>query len=276
MIKENNITIHWFDLDGTLWNTDAMWWIIDKNKPGTYLYKVTQYEGNLILSGYYKGDNHYINYNGLEGWLSEELWIKLQRVKKFKDIDLGISWREYVDHDLISLQAENLIIHIDRINHLSGKKEIINLLTARGNKKSHDSLIEKLNTDLAKLDITINDAYFVNDPTVLNLYGTTPEKKMICILEKIVGHKIENNAFVHILTEKYDESHFYDDEDKNIDICKVINNYLTKYLNKTEPWLKQQITESIKNRKPKLYLNIVNTNELNPFDTEIIDIKINI
>ena len=271
-----NEIVHFFDLDGTLWNTNSMWWIVDKQNPGNYLYRVTQYEGNLILSGFYKGDGHAINYNGMEGWLSDKMWDKLQRIKRLKINDIGISFREYQDEDLIVKQAEELIIHIHRIKHLTGTKDIINLLTARGNKAAHVYLIDKLHADLATLDIKVSEAYFVNDPTEFSTHGSTPEKKMTCILESIVGHKIEDFAFTAILCDKYEEAHFYDDEDKNIEACKNINNYLKEYLDNSQPWLKQQITELLHSRNPKLFLNIVNTNELNPFDTEEIEIKINI
>jgi len=271
-----NEIIHWFDLDGTLWNTNSMWWIVDKNTPAGPLLKVSQYEGNLILSGFYKPDGYRINYNGMEGWLSKETWVKIQRVKKIKVENLGVSFREYQDDVLIEKQAEGLIVHIHRIKHLEGTKDVVNLLTARANKNAHTLLVDKLHKDLASLDIKINEAYFVNDPTVFSMHGSTPEKKMVCILEKIVGHKIDEYAFTTVLVDRYDESHFYDDEDKNIEACQIINKYLAEYLDNTLPWLRQQIVEQIHTRKPKLFLNIVNTNELNPFDTEEIEIKINI
>jgi len=273
---ESNKTIRWYDADGTLWSTNAMWWIIDKNNPDKYLLRITQYESSLILSGFYKHDEHAIYYNGMTGWLSTELFNKIQRIKKMSLTDIGISWREYADTDYIEKQTIDLIIHIHRIKHLENTKDVVNILTARNNKKAHINLISLLNTELSKLNINIHDAYFVNDPTVMNVHGSTSFKKMICILEGIVGHKIEDDAFTPILVDKYDESHFYDDEDKNIEECKVINRHLKSFLDKTQPWLKQQIIENIHTRKPKLFLNQVNTNELNPFDTEEIEIKINI
>lgn len=269
-----NEIIHWFDLDGTLWNTNSMWWIVDKKDPANALLRISQYEGNLILSGYYKNFGHTVNYNGLTGWLSEETWLKIQRKRKIKAEDLGISYREYQDKHLIEHDAVELIVYIDRIKHLEGTKDIVNILTARGNHESHKNLLGRLQVNLDPLGITINDAYFISDPTIFQMYGTTPEKKMICILEKIVGHKIEDNCFVPLLTDKYDVSHFYDDEDKNIEACKNINHYMRDYLANTQPWLKQRIEEDIARRKPKLVLNIVNTNELNPFDVEEVEVKI--
>lgn len=271
---DNNSEIHWMDLDETLWSSGAKWWIVDKNNPSKPLLRVSQYDGNLILSGFFKGEEFPIYYNGLNGWLSIDMWNKIQRIKKLKVTDIGISWREFADVDQISEQAKDLVIHIHRIKHLENSKSIINLLTARNNKNVHISLIEKLNSELVKLNITINEVIFVNDPTCVTFYGTTSEKKMLCILEAIVGHKIEDKAFVPILVNKYDISYFYDDDETNIEHCRVINRYLKEFLDKTQPWLKQQITENLHTRKPKLFLNKVNTNELNPFDIEEILIEI--
>ena len=131
---ENEI-IHWFDADYTLWDTNAKWWIISKKNPSKPIIRITQYEGYLILSGHYSKDGHNIYYNGKEGWLSDDIWLKTQRTKAIDIEDIGISFREYLDPELIEKQYKNLIIHIDRIQHIAGKKDIINLLTARGNRK---------------------------------------------------------------------------------------------------------------------------------------------
>ncbi len=264
--------IHWLDLDETLITSNAKYWIVDKKNPTNYIIRLSMYESNLILSGYYKNDNLPIKYNGIEGWLSNEIITKIRSKKNIDIKELGISFREYQDEDLIIKQTENLLIYIDRVKHL--QNVCVNLLTARGNKKAHKPLLDKLDADLLKYNIKINDAYFVNDPLCVKMYGSTPEKKLICILESIIGHKIENNVFVPLLINKFDEVHFYDDDELNIDICKKMNFYINQYLMKTPPWLKQKIEESIKFRTIKLHLHLVTSNELNPFITEEIDIKI--
>lgn len=269
-----NEVIHWIDLDYTLWETNAMWWIIDKNNPSKYLVRVSQHEAYLIMSGHYAGANHKIYYNGIDGWLSNELWNKIQQIKSIDAENLGISWREYINVDLIEKQTENLIIHIDRIKHLAGTKDVINLLTARGNKKGHELLIKTLREHLEKHNIHIKDEYFVSDPTVVNMAVSSSEKKMLCILQNIVGYKIKDNHFEPIVMDKYDISNFYDDEDRNIEECLNINTWLKKYLENTIPWLKQKIEESISMRKPKLILNVVTSNELNPFMVQEVKIKI--
>lgn len=269
-----NEIIHWFDADYTLWNTNIKWWILDKKNPDKYLLRISQHDGYLILNGHYKGDNHEINYNGLNGWLSNDMFVKIQRNKNIDINDIGISWRECQDVKLIEKQTQNLFVYIDNIIHLSGTKDVINILTARGNRKGHDSLLNKLKDDLKQHNIEINDAVFVNDPTVVPTVGNTSEKKMNCILQNIIGYKIDDGKFEPIVMDKYKVSNFYDDEEANIEECKNINIWLRTYLENTIPWLKQKIEEYVSIYKPELYLNLVTTNELNPFVTDKIDIKI--
>ena len=269
-----NEVIHWFDADYTLWNTNAKLWILNKKNPSKYLLRVSQQEGNNIISGLYKNDGHEINYNGITGWISKELWIKIQRTKALEESEIGLSIREYQDDDLIETQTENLLIYINNILHLAGTKDVINILTARGRRNSHDKLLTKLKDHLGTHDINIHDAIFVNDPSNVPNIGTTSEKKMLIILQNIVGYKISNQQFEPMIMDKYDVSNFYDDEEQNIEECKNINMWLKQYLDNTIPWLKQKIEEHVSINKPTLYLNQITSNELNPFVTNKIDIKI--
>lgn len=266
--------IYWFDLDHTLWETDSKYWIIDKNNPSKYIIRIENYEANLILNGYYKSFEHKIYYNGLDGWLSEDIWNKIQKTKSTTLEDIGISLREFEDDELIIKNSKNILIHINRIEHLQNTKHTVNILTARGNKDGHITLLNKLKNELLKINININDEYFVNDPNQIKIHATSAEKKMICILEHIIGYKIKNFQFIPIVLDKYDNSYFYDDEELNIETCKNINKYLKEYLNKTQSWLKDKIIQQVNIRKPKLYLNTINSNELNPFNTDIVEINI--
>lgn len=267
-----NKSIHFFDLDYTLWNTNSKWWIIDKNNPEKYITRLSAYDGNLILSGYHRNDNLGIYYNGIEGWLSQELFTKIQRIKPINLKDIGLSFREYQDINIIEKQASQLLIYVDRIKHL--QNTTINLLTARGNKSGHKNLLDKLYETLKQHNIIINESYFVNDPKCMPMSGSISEKKLICILQNIIGHKIENGMFLPMLMAKYDDVHFYDDEEKNIEECKRINFYISEYLKNTQPWLKQRIIEGLKFRDINLHLHLVTTNELNPFDTSVIKIRV--
>ena len=265
--------IHWFDLDNTLWKTNAKWWILDKRNPLNPIVRITQHEAQLILNGNFITDGNQIVYNGFNGWLDNELLTKIKQKKNIELENIGISFREYQDENLIVTQASELFVYIDRLKHIKSNK--INLLTARANKKAHNSLIDKLSEKLSEIDIKLNDIVFVSDPSCVHNYGSTSEKKLQCIIESIVGYKIDN-SFTPIMCDKYDECYFYDDEDLNIDECKNINFRIEYLLSLTQPWLKERIISNLKNSDQKLILNLVTTNEMNPFETTKIDIKINI
>lgn len=263
--------VHWFDLDNTLWKTNAKWWIIDKNNPLKPIMRISQHDAQLIINGNYINDNNNINYNGFDGWIDNELLTKIKQKKNIDIKNIGISFREYLDENLIVNQVSELFIYLDRLKNIN--HNVINLLTARANKKAHKPLIEKLSEKLAEINIKINDVVFVSDPTCIHNYGTVSEKKLQSIIESIVGYKIDN-GFTAIMCNKYDECYFYDDDDLNIDECKNINQRIEYLLTNTQPWLKERIISNLKNSNQKLILNLVTTNEMNPFETTEIDIKI--
>lgn len=264
--------ISWVDLDHTLILTDAKWWILDKQKPDTYIFRVSQYEGTLIRTGFYKGDNLPIYYNGIGGFLSKEIWEKLLKIRKFNLEDIGVSYREYSDEALINEHLINCVFFIERFKEL--KDHTINILTARGNKDGHKGLITLLETKMGEKGLVLHDSVFVNDPKQINFGTNSAEKKLMCIIEKIVGYKIHDSEFSHIVDETYDISNFFDDEDININICKDINKFIRFLVDNSEEWLQEKIRVSLNSRKPILRTHLINSNEMNPFYTEEIKIEI--
>jgi hypothetical protein len=272
MITDKNL--HWFDLDGTLWQSGAMWWLLDKKNPAKYVMRITQHQAVLIQSGFYKKDGVQILYNGMEGWLPQELFQKLVRIKPLKPEEIGISFREFDNFEMINAQAKNLIVHIDRISHLKDSNDVINLLTARGNKEAHTGVLNKLSEELNKVGLKVNQANFVNDHGKCKFTGTTSVRKALHIIESIVGYEIKDNSFIPLEVDRYKKVFFYDDEDKNIDECKSVNTLISGILANTDEWLRNEIIESINSSEQILYINIVNTNVLNPFETTEIKIKV--
>jgi len=258
--------IHWIDLDGTLIKTNAKVWIIDKKNPKNHIIKIDSYQAQLITTGYHKNDNLLINYNGINGWLSIELYTKIKSLKNIDINDIGISYREFTTNELIEKQAEDFISYIDKFKHLDGT---INILTARANKEAHSKIIDKL-----KQDLNIDNQYFITDPSSVKFIGSIEEKKMYCIIESIIGHKIDNNKFIPLIVNSCDNIYMYDDLQINIDICKNITFYIKSLLSNTEDWLKERIEKSIKLRKIKLNLYLVTTNEENPFEITELDINL--
>lgn len=266
--------IRYWDLDGTMMQTIAKWWILDKRDPGKPMLRISQYEGSLILAGFHINDGHQLSYNGLTGWISDEHWQKINRIRKIKHEDIGLSFREFEDFDHIQEQALSLIVHTDRMTSLKDTVDTMHILTARGNKQAHQIILTKLDESLAELGITIEQAHFVNDAATAKFQGDSALRKALHIIETIVGYEIKDNAFVPLQVDAYKESHFYDDEDKNISQCEKINDLISGLFANTAVWLRDEIVDSLKTQERVLYIHQVTTNELNPFQTIEIKIKI--
>jgi hypothetical protein len=272
---QTNNNVHFFDLDGTLWKTDAMWWLIDKRNPSEPLLKITQEEGSLSVSGTFRKLGHEINYNGLTAWLSDNSY----KFIKGKNIDLsnvGISYREFNDKKYLDLQAENLVIMAEHIRHLDNTSDTIALLTARGNKEEHDILLDKLRNKLTEHDLSINISkiYFVGDMSLSRHTGSSASKKAHVIAEHTVGFRIKDRQFVPIEQEKYKYVNFYDDEDANIDSVLDLNTLINLYLESTEDNLKEEIKSYLKSTSPVITTHKVHTNKENPFVTKSVSIVV--
>lgn len=256
--------IYFIDLDDTLISNPAKWWIIDKNNPSKYLLRIDKLEAQLILNGFYKNTNLSIYYNGLSGYISEELYNKILKKKSnIKLEDIGISFREYLDPALLEQQIESIVFKINTFNELKGKT--INLLTARSNKKAHKSILEHLNEKLKQYDIVLDKEYFVSDPSIINSSGSIGEKKLYVLLEHLLGYKINNNKIEPILTSKFDTVNFYDDEESNLEVCLEIKNVLKQLLKNSEAFMLDKIKNRISLNELKINFYLISTNEMNPF-----------
>ena len=239
--------IVWLDLDNTLWQTNAKWWIINKENPEKHLLRISQEEGYLFTSGKYLKDNHEINYNGIQAWLSNDVFNKIQKIKKLKNEQLGISFREFNDISFLEKQSENLVILINNVKHLNNHSSDtkIALLTARGNKKGHTVLLNKLKSSLKehKININIDKIYFINDLETL----------------------------------RHDGISFYDDEEYNNNAINIISNTLKNILNNTKTkssYLVDEILSNFKNKKISIETNLVSTNLENTFITNKFNLEI--
>lgn len=268
-----NKEVHFFDLDNTLWQTTAKWWIISKKDPSKPILKIEPHIGAGILSGTWQSDRHKIWYNGVEGWLSNELWIAIQQKGKLEHADIGISWREYTDSNLISSQASDIKFFIHHIQHLKGVHCNIYLLTARGNRAAHAVLLNKLEHKLDGI-CQIDGAWFINDPSTFKIVGSTGYKKTCILLQSLIGWRIENEQFLPIVEKEWDKCFFYDDEEGNIISAKDCNRILSGLLNKTEPNLKAKILSKLD--KKMLITNLVTSNEQNPFISSTVQLIYNL
>lgn len=262
-----NITgneLNLIDLDGTLWHTDAKILIIDKRNPEKVILKITPVEYSLITKGVYINDKKRIFYNGLDHYISNELYAKIKQ-KSTLDLDnIGISLREFHVTELINNQVKNIKFDISTIKTLKNKD--ITLLTARGSINAHKDLINKLAKTLKEHNINIINYHFLSDVNEFKYKntGSTAEKKLIKIIEYLTGFRIEENRFKPIVVPRYTIINFYDDEEKNIDICKDINLYISKYINNSDPVTKKRILQ-LDLSKSELNTNLVTSNNENKF-----------
>lgn len=267
--------IHYFDLDGTLWETKAKVWIIDKLYPNNPIIKIDIHTYNLLCKGFYISDNKKINYNGNEFWLSNELLTKIKKRKSIELDRIGISIREFINIDLISKQLNNIKFLTHRLKSIKNLNNIT-LLTSRSNKKGHLPLIKKLEKELNKDNIKLDNSIFVNDLSELKNNNTADSstKKLIYLIQSLIGFKIQDDKFVPLLEQEYDTVYFYDDEDKNINICNTINEQIRIYFENSSEVIKTRILNKKLNNK-KLITNLVTSNQVNQFIKNEINIILN-
>lgn len=262
---------YYFDLDGTLWNTNSKIWIVDKLHPEYPILKIDAHEFNLSYNAYYIKDNNRIYYNGMECWLSNDLLTKIKQ-KKPIDLDrIGISDREF---QCIEYLTEKNIINyeIDRIKDLNIPS--ITVLTARAGKDVHKELLSKLEEKLNEVNIKLDDSIFVNDMLEYKYKnnGSTADKKLIKMIQSLIGFEIHENKFVPLAVEEFDEVYFYDDANANIEVCNDVNEVIRVLYDNSSSVIQKRI-EAKNLSKKKLVTHLVTTNKMNPFVQNIIELK---
>ena len=239
------MSIHFFDLDGVLWKTDAHWWIVDKNNPQKPIMRITQEEGSKCISGDWKEYGYHIT--GIyDAWLSEEMYKK---TNKYGLLNLDLRFDEFNVKKYLSKQLKNIEFYIDNIIHLSNLTDKVAILTARGSKDNHITLLDKLSNTLINNNINLSDKiYFVNDNNKKRLIGSSAYLKANILLEHLVGFKINENGFFDEQDE-FDKVTFYDDEWKNIETSLNLKNILLDVLSKSDTKYQKEVNKRLKNNK---------------------------
>jgi hypothetical protein len=271
----NTIDImNWFDLDESLWNSNAKWWVISKKRPDVALLKISPEEGSLIVHNYYIKDNLKYDYNGMSGYFPKTMLdtININRKNKISIDDIGISLREFSEDNYIDEQADNLKILLYNIHHLRNSNEKVSLLTARGDKSSNLKLVNILQHELTKINIKIDKIYFVGDLELTRHEGTTPFKKLSILIEHICGFKLKNDKFINEEQEMYNINTFYDDDDANCNIAKDVNFYIKKFYDESDDDVKIKLDKNLLNKK--LIIHKITNNNENLFEITEIDINI--
>lgn len=270
-MKPINKPIHFFDLDGTLWNIDNRIWIIDKETPHKPIIRLDNYEKQKILSGLYVKEGFKIEYNGEEYFISSRIFDKIQRKKKIPIERLGISWIEFVDDSYINNSKSKFLFN--NINHLRNQDVNICLLTGRAHRERHAGILNELRKKLRDIGIEIYKIYFVSDKFYQKQNENISLNKVHILLEHLVGLKIEDGKFKPFKQDWFNNVYFYDDEKINIDYSNDIQKIFDRVMKNTDDELFNIVMERLNSYDCVLSNNLVTNNDVNLFDTQEIVLK---
>lgn len=265
--------IAFFDLDNTLWYIKSDIWVIDKNKPSANpILKISQTEFALIKSGIYIKDDIRIEYNNERFFISKDMLERILRKKKIRLGDIGISYVEYFDEDILNKKEVQFLLN--NVKHLVGKNVEIGVLTARSDRKKHANLLNQLRLKLKEYGLEIDKIYFVSESIRMTGYSDkiTYDKNKI-LLEHLVGLTIEGNKFVPIKKDSYTKVYFYDDVKTNIMSVNSLQDYFDFLVRNSEDEVLEYINNRLEVNDLVLINNLVTNNEINPFDTNIIKLN---
>jgi len=259
-------SIHFFDLDGTLWDIDSKVWIIDKEKPQIPLIKITPHELYLIQNGLYKKDNLLIDYNDQKYHISKDMLERINKKKRILDLNrLGVSFIEFYSDDYINNNKVKFLL--SNIKHLKDTNSLIGILTGRPNRDRHANLLNELRIQLKNFGLEIYKIYFVSDYLHMRHNDMISLQKVDILLEHMIGLKIENNKFVPLLQDKFDKVYFYDDEIRNIQYANDIQTFFERTIRNSDDETFKLALDRTKNNELKLINSLVTSNEINRFHT---------
>lgn len=263
-----NKEIHFFDLDGTLWDITGKIWIISKDAPNVPIVKIDREEFALIKAGIYKDDNIEVEYNGDKIWLSQNIMSKVLKKRKLEPDMLGFSFRELFDTNYI----DKITIIVRNIIDLNNKKIDIGILSGRHNQEGEAEYINLLRVRLNELNLDINKIYYLGNRYNYGVTDTLSFTKTRILLEHLVGIKIEKDRFNPLKQDWYKRVYFYDDEIQNIFAANRIQFMFDELIRNTEDEVFNMIMERINDETPLvLVTNLITNNVINKFkSTEII------
>lgn len=259
-------TLHLFDLDYTLWKTEAKLAVIDKNEPSKIIYRIPMYEV-VFMKDYYKKFDLEVSYNGFNWYLSDKLWDEIKSInKKIELSDIGISYREFTNEEILEKQVFNTEYLLDNLRHLKDVDTEIGLVTARCNKNNHSKNLEVLIDKIEKtIHKKVNKIYFVNDIDNNFSSDITSYRKAKIVLEYLIGFKIKGDKFIDLKQNVYNNVSFYDDDTKNIEAVQNLQFILEKLLSRTDLELKKDILGKLKNDNPVFNTYLITQNKVHPF-----------
>lgn len=267
----NSKNLHFFDLDGTLWNIDCKVWIIDKEEPHKPIIRLDNFETNKIISGFYIKDNQKVEYNGENYFISNDLFNEINKKKKLPIERIGISWIEFNDEKYINNTKVTFLFN--NIRHLRNKDEYICLLSGRSHRERHAEILNTLRKKLQDIGIEIYKIYFVSDKFHYRHDENISLNKLNILIEHLIGLKIDEGKFKSYKQDWFSNIYFYDDEKMNIDYANDVQKIFDRVLKNTDDELFKLIMDRLSKNKMTLTNNLITNNEINPFETTKVTLK---
>jgi hypothetical protein len=264
---------HFFDIDALI-RVQSQVWIVSKMKPSIPIIKITQSEFNLIKKGIYRRHDSPLSMSGETYWLPQNLLDELKvKAKNYKvDItDLVFSMQEFMNSSVI----ENLDYEIltDSFQHLKNKTDDIYVICSKNNKKNYGVIIDKLNSELMELGLSVKNYYYLSETFYNRDTDYISHRKVNLLLQHLVGYKTDENKFTDEELDRYERVYFYDDDLTSINLAKESNSLFQSLISKTDDSVKDLIKEIIKSRDNVIIVNAVTHNKMMPFDTKEILIE---
>lgn len=260
--------INIINLDNTIAEIDVEPWIILKNKPNEFIIRLKKGERSLIESGVFRNDDILIDFNGKKYWISNDMYSDIERKTK-KDInlaDLGISYAEFFDEELVSEQSKKITLISDVVDNLKNTNDKTIIVSNRSDLDLHSDLIGELRNKLKEYNIIIDNIYFLSKNNTQTYLEDFPLKKSLLVLEKMVGYKIIDNKFSNIQVDQYNKVNYYDNDRETIEELKTLQETFNKIYYNSEDNIKSIIIHKVLNSKPFIKTFYSTGNDFNKFE----------
>jgi len=262
-----------FDLNSLI-TTNSKVWIVDRDKPNKPILRIPKSDFNLIKKGVYKKDDIKFEMQGESYWISKDLFDQIKIKAKNQNLNiskLAFSMQEFMNKDII--ENNDFTIHLENIRHLKNTSGDVYIICSKNTKNNYELIISKLEDKLKEIGLVVKSYYYISETFYNRDEDDINNKKVILLLQHIIGMKTEGDKFSHTEITKYDVISFYDDELRVIELAKNANNVLQFLIENSEDLVKDRVKEILKESQCELVINQVTFNKVNLFVTTKIELK---
>jgi hypothetical protein len=134
-------------------------------------------------------------------------------------------------------------------------------------------MIEKVEDKLEEIGIRIKNYYYVSESFYESNDDDVAWDKCRLLLQHLVGVKADGDVFDTQEIIRYEQIHFYDEDQKSVAMVDSIGKALQTMLANSQSSQKDTIRETIKSSMPELIINIVTPNKMKLFSTKKVKLE---